>query len=317
MATPVIPTFKNWTEEQIRADNERVERVPVQGETPLPPPRTAPEVVVASLRNRLRAYKITPAPDEPVMVEEPKPECPVCGGKGKIKYSVPLGHPLFGQLQKCPAPDCPGVRHLEHQRQMSYQEVERRHFGTTIEYLNHASMADYDAKDRRRAVVAAQIFLRDGAVSWENTIKRSLVFFGRAGLGKTHLMSAMRNAIDGHGEASQFRKVRTMLKAVQRGYSDDAELRDYQVENLLCTTPYLFIDELETLHSGDRSDIFEAIIDHRCRENLPTIIATNLAQDEIRDVWNDRVQSRLVHMAWWIEMAGASRRDSSGIFRDK
>lgn len=311
----VAHEFIPMTLEEIRQENERIERATIREALPVPAPKIPAERRIATLRDKLRTFKFTAAPDVPVVLEDAKPECPVCNGTGAIKYELPVGHPLFGKLQKCPAPDCPGVKRNEQKRQMSYTEREARHFGTTPEYIEHASMGDFE-DDKRRAVGAAKIFLKHHEVAWDTVVKRSLVFTGQVGRGKTHLMSAMRNYLWQQGQMSQFRKVRSMLKAVQRGYSADSELRDYEVENMLSNAPFLFIDEMETgQQSGDRTDIFEAIIDHRCRENLPTIIATNLEQDEIREVWNDRIASRLIHMAHWIELAGASKRDNSKVIK--
>lgn len=314
----IKPNFKPRTREEIEAENERI-RQAAKPDEQASLPKITPQQRIATLKDRVSRFRPFPMPDVKIVIqEEPKLECPMCGGTGSIKVDVPINHPRWGKLIKCPAPDCPGVQRNQLKRQMSRAEQEARHFGATIEYYPLASMNYYPEDDRRRAVGAARIFLKHGEVAWDSTVKKSLVFWGQVGRGKTGLMSAMRNALYERGDYSQFRKVRTLLKAVQRGYASDAVLHDYEVEEILSTAPYLFIDELETgFSSGDRMDIFEAIIDHRCRENLPTIIATNIEQDEIREVWNDRIASRLIHMAHWIEMAGGSLRNSGGAIRAK
>lgn len=308
-----IPDYKPRTDAEIRAENERLARIPIQG-APVRLPQIAPAQRIASLKDRVSRFKTFPVADDmPVVQEEQKPTCPVCDSKGAIKYRVPIGDPRFGQLQRCPDPDCPVVAYNAVKRMIANKARVRRHFGDVIDYVPEASMSDYAADDRRRAVGAARIFLEHGEVAWDGVPKRSLVFFGAAGRGKTWLVSAMYNTMEARNQPVEFHKVLALLKGVQRGYDSDAEMSDNQVQSLLMTIPCLFIDEMETmLKSGDRTDIFEAIIDHRCRENLPTIIATNLAQDEVRDVWNDRVKSRLVHMAHWIEMTGPALRNTNG-----
>lgn len=317
----IIPHFQEWTAEQIAQDNARVNSKPIQGDVPV---FTAPkaEQRIATLKERMaQKLKTYPMPDVDVSQEQPeeKPVCAMCGGTGTIKYAVPRDHALFGKLVKCPAPDCPGVQHNEQQRHASFREREIRHYGDKIEYVQHASMEHYPEDDTRRAVQAARVFLENGQVVWNGDTKRSLVFFGEVGRGKSYLISAMRNHLwQQHRQLSQFRKIRTMLKAVQKGYSATAEMRDYEVEDMLSTTKYLFIDEFETgFVSGDRTDILESIIDHRYREDLPVIIATNADQNKIWHIWGDRIPSRLIHMAHWIEMSGDTLRNTNPAIRDR
>jgi DNA replication protein DnaC len=211
----------------------------------------------------------------------------------------------------CLNPDCQVTKRNAEKRFMSLNERRSRQFGSTPENYTHADMSHFEG-DYRLAVKCTRLFLQEGAVAGKDTVKRSLVFYGKPGTGKTYLMSAIYNELFQRRAGAIFLKVRTMLKGVQRGYSEDAELRDFEAEDLLRSAPVLFIDELETgLRSGDRTDIFESIIDYRCLNDLPTIIATNLEQEELARVWNHRIQSRLVHMAWWIALDDRTRRDVS------
>lgn len=317
----IIPNFQPRSDDEIRAENERLAKIKIRGETPAFVKPT-PQQHVATLKAQVAKFKTYPVPDSytmPVVVQTQKPHCERCNGVGVIRYDVPPEHRLYKKDIPCDVPGgCPVVAYHREARKNSRVEIEVRHFGTDIEYVERASMSHYADDDNRGAVLAARVFLEYGQVVHHDVTKNSLVFFGQVGRGKTYLASAMRNAIERRGESSQYRKIRTLLKAVQRGYGKESELTDYEVENILSNTPYLFIDEFETgFSSGDRTDIFEAIIDHRYRENLPTIITTNLEMNHTRDVWNDRIASRVIHMAHWIEMAGSTRRDTSQPIRGK
>lgn len=297
------------TAEQIAAENTRIEKIKLPGETH-DLPKATPEQKIKTLRERLAKFKTYPAPGGVIDFPDPPKDCPVCGGLGVIKGEFPSTHPLFGKFVKCTEPGCPGVQRNAQKREMSMVERERRHFGETPEFFPEARMSDFEG-DNRYAVAAARIFLEHGQVMFDAEVKHSLVFYGQVGRGKSYLASAMRNSLYERGEFSQYRKIRTLLKAVQRGYGEESEFTDYEAENLLSSAPYLFIDEFQTGHSsGDRTDILESIIDHRYRENLPVIVVTNIDQKKTCDVWGARIYSRLVHMAWWIEMAGDTRRDT-------
>lgn len=313
--------FKPMSREAIEAENERIRQMMTDNQ-PVSLPKATPQQRIATLKNRVATFKTYPVPDNytmPAVTQKQVPHCDRCNGLGAIRYDVPPDHALYKKDIPCDAEGgCPVVAYHQGERAGRLSEREGRHFGKILEYFPNASMSDYPENDRRRAVGAARVFLQHGEVLWDGVAKRSLVFTGKAGRGKTHLVSAIRNALWARGELSMFHKMRSMLKAVQRGYSNDAELDDYEVEEMLSKTPYLFIDELEIeLRSDDRVDIFEAVIDHRYRQNLPTIITTNLEQDEVNEKLNHRIQSRIVHMAHWIEMAGDSLRDTGSTIRGK
>lgn len=301
---------------EIAAENQRIRDAAPEPETPKKQGLSKAEVL-AGLMSRMSSRQAVNMPVEiPVMVEPEKPKCPVCGGRGRISSGAVLGEPGFGQLIPCPVSGCMAVKAQNEQRLMSMREQVARQFGLTPEYYEYASMSHYDDDDNRLSVRCARLYLRDGLITGQDRIKHSIVFCGKVGTGKTYLMSAIRNELEQRGIYAPFMKIRTLVKGVQRGYSEDAELRDYQAENVLRTCPVLFIDELETgQRSGDRTDILESVIDYRCLHDMPTIIATNLEQDEVADVWNHRIQSRLIHMAWWVALSGKTQRDTSPVMK--
>jgi hypothetical protein len=307
-----LPRIENpMSPAEIAAENARIAKLLEGSDTPRSRKPGKAEIV-AGLMNRIKAFPSTPGPDTPPVVEEVKPECAICSGRGRIKYAVPVGDARFGKTFPCPNPDCEGIKHAQEKRFVGMQEQVMRQFGLSPEWYDYASMTHFDEEDTRLAIRCARMWLNDGLIAGKDTVKKSMAFYGKAGTGKTYLISAMRNELAKRGIFAPFLKVRSMLKGVQRGYSEDAELRDYEAENILRNCPVLFIDELEmSVHSGDRLDIFESVIDYRCLHDLPTIIATNLAQDELADAWNHRIQSRLVHMAWWVALDDKTRRDVS------
>lgn len=310
-----------WTPEEIAADNQRVAAKPVV-EPFTPPKPDAPKArktkaeVIAGLMNRMSQHKPIEGDSIPAVLEDKPPYCPVCEGSGTIKLRVPIGHPKFGQFVDCDnRAGCPALRYYRQKQAAIFYERMSKQFGKVIEYYDTASLADLNNPQLRHnlvAVDAARRFIAGEPLEIDGVEKHSLVFCGMQGTGKTYLASIIRNELDKQGKMVWFSTVRTMLKAVQTGYGDDAEMSDRAVENALCNAPFLFIDELEiNKSSGDKIDILEAVINTRMLSKMPTVITTNLSQQKVGDVWNWRIQSRLVHIAWWIDMGRTGLRDKS------
>jgi hypothetical protein len=248
--------------------------------------------------------------------EQPEVKCPKCFGAGFFTAPVPSDHPQFGKPQKCDEPGCTAAKRDREKRTVTFFERMSRHFGASPEHYENATLADLDRKELRHnpvAVDAALKFLNREPMILDGVDKHCLVFTSvMPGTGKTYLASIIHNELRRRQELSWFNTIRTMLKAVQTGYSDDAEMRSTEVEDALCNAPFLFIDELEiNKKSDDKIDILEAIINTRMLAKMPTVITTNLTQKNVSDVWNFRIGSRLSHVAWWIDMGNKTLRDTS------
>lgn len=299
------------TLEEIAADNARVAAKPLPEEPPKPPtPRRQP-------RTFKRIGECLPLVDSGDAPKEPEsPKCPRCNGLGYISYAVPQGDPRRGKMFLCDAPGCPGVQRYKEKRMMTFFERMGRIMGNKTEHYERACLADLDRPELRSnpvAVDAARQFIAREPLILDGIEKYSLVFTGSPGTGKTYIASIIYNELLRRQELAWFNTVRSMLKAVQSGYSFDADMKSTEVEEALCNAPFLFIDELEiNKASGDKIDILEAVINTRMLAKIPTVITTNLKQRNIGDFWNERIKSRLLHVAWWINMGDIALRDKSG-----
>jgi len=210
---------------EIIAENQRLRQIAPEPSALNRAKPTRAEVLAGLMAKRQNFTPINPV-EAPAIVEEVKPDCPVCGGKGQVSSGAIQGEPLFGKLIPCPNPGCEALKYQAEKRFVSQREQVARQFGQTLEYYEYASMSHYEDDDTRMSVRCARAWLQDGAIAGRDTVKRSLVFCGKVGTGKTYLISAIRNELDRRGVYAPFLKVRTMLKGVQRGYSEDVELRD-------------------------------------------------------------------------------------------
>lgn len=313
MLKPVERSGKILTLAEIAEENARI-AAKLEPEPPAPPKQ--------SRHKPPRTFKMF-GDYIPVMTgggtpEEVEVKCPKCNGAGFFTQPVASDHPLFGKPQKCDEPGCNAAKRDREKRTVTFFERMARHFGSKPEHYENASMPDLMRPELQRnpvAVEAAVKFLNREPMIIDGIDKHCLVFTSAMpGTGKTYLASIIHNELRRRQELSWFNTIRTMLKAVQTGYSDEAEMRSTEVEDALCNAPFLFIDELEiNKKSDDKIDILEAIINTRMLAKMPTVITTNLNQKNVGDVWNFRIGSRLTHVAWWIDMGNQTLRDTSRV----
>jgi len=308
---------KLLSDEEIAADNARIAaKLAAMEPEPPRPSRHAPPRTFKRIADYIPAVTTDGAP-------EPAPyRCPKCGGAGFFTPPVAPDHPLFGKAQRCDQPNCPHVQRDRQKRTVTFFERMARHFGTKAEHYEQARLADLDNPQLQHnpvAVQAARLFLSREPMVLDGIEKHSLVFSSKMpGTGKTYIASIIHNELCRRQELSWFNSVRSMLRAVQDGYGDDALMRSSEVEDALCNAPFLFIDELEINRaSGDKIDILESVINTRMLAKMPTVITTNLTQKSVGDVWNFRIQSRLEHVAWWIDMGNQTLRNTGGVISGK
>lgn len=125
----------------------------------------------------------------------------------------------------------------------------------------------------------------------ENSV--NLYFFGRTGLGKTHLAMAIANEASKKGFSVYFGSAGNILKSLEAerfGKEDDVNL-----SNIVYESNLLIIDdfgtEFETKFS--KSELFN-IINTRLNKEKPTIICSNLNADELKAKYDELLASRII-----------------------
>lgn len=122
---------------------------------------------------------------------------------------------------------------------------------------------------------------------------RSLLLQGGSGLGKTFLLRAIGVRATGRGVQTLALTANTLLNRIRAQYfarggeqADDSHLN----------VPLLLIDDLgtEPLWEGITVEQLFALIDHRQRMGLNTVISTNLNLAELKARYTERLTSRLL-----------------------
>lgn len=133
--------------------------------------------------------------------------------------------------------------------------------------------------------------LKRFACGFNSESKDNWLLIGGTGLGKTHLSTAVGIEVINRGYS-------VVYKSIQ-GIIDDMERVHFKHEDNSVTDPYyecdlLIIDDLGTELSNQFTlSVVYTIINTRISSEKPMLINTNLNQKELRDIYADRITSRL------------------------
>lgn len=122
--------------------------------------------------------------------------------------------------------------------------------------------------------------------------KKSLLFCGRTGLGKTFLSSCVAKEVGKAGLNVAFSSVTDFLKQIEKEHfhGDGGE----KTLDTLIDADLLIIDDLGSEFFTTFSEsVFYTIINSRINLNRPMIISTNMLTKEITARYNERIVSRL------------------------
>lgn len=280
----------------------------------------------------------TPAPTRlsPEAYRDPNwlPElgnCPTCAGMKAVTRNVPPDHPDFGKAFPCP--DCQGGRDAQQQRlERLFKTAGLRTKHIAFSLLDFDILTKWDGTGKETAIAAAKLWAEGAAITYnelgiedlsgsDDYARRSLVFYGPAGTGKTTLAAAAlkeRIAREGAGLMVEFYD---LMNAIQAAYSSEGA----ESSALLMAAqdaPLLMLDDLGDPDRGqhktrerfaetdDKRLKLYNIVNRRCKMNAPTIFTTNLTPDEVGIQFGEsqRIRQRLEEMALWIPVAGPELR---------
>jgi DNA replication protein DnaC len=294
---------------------------------------------------RTEAKHLRPIVDEPEPVVAsafPPDSCEVCGGLGVIRYDVEYGHPAWGKLHPCPNPTCPKMLADRAHRMevvMARGGVPARYKDMTFE--SFMALADEDRYGKELAAacmykmatsrdanfmfslfdVVAELYPGEANV-YSRVEKNWVVLGGDYGLGKTGLAAAFSNIIAADGVTPEYHRLDDLFREIQSRYDGDPrddptapQVSAKTVLDLMCDCQVLVLDDFNTHHvTPDRRTIVEALIRRRAADRRPTIITTNLTQDEFTAMWTERTAAIVRENAHWLVVTGNKlRRDDAPI----
>lgn len=214
-----------------------------------------------------------------------RPDCPHCGGLGYVLPAVGPDDPGFGRAVVCVCRaadleskrlrDVIGVTQAGMLEEMTFDSFMTDPGGLTAAEKNSLKMA------RREAEAFAE-----NPAGW-------LLLRGGYGCGKTHLAAAVANYRLQHGQVVLFLTAPDLLDHLRATFGPDSAVsyddRFEQVRN----APLLILDDFGAQSNTAWADEkFYQIINHRYVLRLPTVITTNLDEED----FEPRLRSRLGHV---------------------
>lgn len=146
---------------------------------------------------------------------------------------------------------------------------------------------------------------------------KNLVLSGSTGTGKSHIISCIVKYV----AQNKLIRIRFMSSAaVMSRINDSRDFKsrtEYESEILdqLGNIPVLVLDDVGAKDDiKGRQDLFFTIIDRRYNSHLPTLITTNLSEEQLREYIGDRAFDRLTQRCVWIECVWQSYRKINSTF---
>lgn len=148
-------------------------------------------------------------------------------------------------------------------------------------------------------------------------VDKGLLFYGDAGVGKTHLAVAlMKEAIRRKGARAVFYETRELLKLVRDSYNTSVETTELDVLRPVLEAELLVLDDLGAEKKSEWVDeTIGLLVNTRYSERRVTVFTTNLSDADNTEPTSFayqlglRTRSRLREMCEWVPIAGVDARE--------
>lgn len=146
------------------------------------------------------------------------------------------------------------------------------------------------------------------------TVPRSIILQGKSGVGKTFLTNCIANEILKRSysvlylSAIDFSQILTDIAFHNKDVTSETRFQADYIFNC----DLLIIDDLgtEVTNSYKSSNLFNCL-DKRINTNKSTIISTNLSARELREIYSERIFSRIIGNFTYLKLFGADLRSRS------
>lgn len=206
----------------------------------------------------------------------------ICGGLGYVRVDLPVDHPDFGKLFRCPNFQTADPARKEKLRKLGNLEAfADKTFDTFT--LEQPGLTPTQQQSLATAYALSQQY----AVQPEGW----LLLEGTYGCGKTHLAAAVANARLDVEESVLFITTPDLLDHLRMTYGPTSEVGYDEMFDRIRNAPMLVLDDLgvENPSPWAQEKLFQ-LLNHRYTRLLPTIITTNVDLE----VFDPRIRSRLL-----------------------
>lgn len=168
--------------------------------------------------------------------------------------------------------------------------------------LNYYPDKTENNKNPRRRMTAILKKCKEYVINFNPEKSENLLFFGKTGLGKTHLTMAIISSIIEKGYLAIYGSAENLFTMVENEkFSGDGK-GTYEA---MLNCDLLVIDDLGTeMSTAFTKSVLYNLVNTRILSHKPTIINTNLSIKEIQDKYSERVASRFIGNYDWQEFLG-------------
>jgi DNA replication protein DnaC len=214
--------------------------------------------------------------------------CPACAGEARAE-----------ELAKA-AQEEAAVRQRQLETRLSQSGIPQRYRSKT--FVNF--IATDDAMEQ--ALATAMRFAQDfDQHSEKGTF---MVFSGPPGTGKSHLATAIAQAVLAGGTA-MYTSAIDAVRLIRDTWRRNSERTESQVLAMLASIDLLILDEVGVQYGteAEQVNLFD-IIDKRYRDKMPTILLTNQNRSGLKQFLGDRSFDRLREGGIWVTFDWGSQR---------
>ncbi len=188
--------------------------------------------------------------------------------------------------------------------------VEKSGLSKRLKSYTFSNFRPYVSPEAARAVERVEEYLG----SWEENKEegKGLYLCGGVGTGKTHLAVAVLNEVVRKKRVpSLFVTVPELLDNLREAYNKPGRDLDEWMDAVQ-NADFLVLDDLgsERVTEWVRERIF-VIVNHRYREQLPTVFTSNVGPKDLAEQLGERTASRIIAMCEWIALEGDDYRETA------
>ncbi len=221
-------------------------------------------------KQKKEIYKKAKIPNE-------KSQCDVCRDTGYVS----------GKICECIKKEASRIMAEELSKEMPLNDCRFDNFDLKF----YPDKTDGDGTNPRRRMTSILKLCREYVINFENQ-KENLLFFGNAGLGKTHLSLAIVSGVIEKGFTPVYGSAENLFAAVEK---EKFEGEGKGSREMMLGCDLLVIDDLGTeLVTTFTKSVLYDLINSRILSGKPTIINTNLTMKEIENIYSPRISSRLI-----------------------
>lgn len=154
-------------------------------------------------------------------------------------------------------------------------------FGIGTRYRN-ATLSGWIASEQDKSSI----------VNWMRNPKNILCLLGIPGTGKTYFCAAVANWFIQQKKEIFYVNIRRFFESIQKAIASNGS--QYEEIRRFSERPILIIDDLGASRGTEwQKEVILDLIDTRYSSELPTIITSNLSFNEMRELFDDRIERRL------------------------